>query len=281
MTFRELVQTQEIIVAPGAYDAVSALLVERAGFPVAYITGLVNEASDLGFPDLGLTTASEIVRRASTVVGAVGVPVVCDADTGFGGALNVHRTVRMFEAAGVGGVHIEDQTFPKRCGALAGKRVIVAEDFARRIRVAADARRTKDFVLIARTDAEALGIDEVIRRLNLYVENGADMGMLGGFYSLEASRRIAREVRAPLVVCASDPSHFDCQPDYSVDDMRAAGVRMLIYWHLPLFAAMKGVERALVSLRERGTAGQLAGDLSTYDEYAEVLGLARWLELGD
>ena len=140
MLFRELLETQDIIVAPGAYDVVSAQIIERAGFPVAYLSGLGNEASDLGCPDLGLTSSTEIIRRAANMAQAVSVPVLCDADTGFGGVMNLHRTIRMFEIAGLSGVHIEDQTFPKRCGVLAGKQVIAAEEFAEKVRVAVDAR---------------------------------------------------------------------------------------------------------------------------------------------
>lgn len=122
--------------------------------------------------------------------------------------MNVYRTVRSFESAGVSGVHVEDQTFPKRCGVLAGKKVIAAEDFARRVRAAVDARESKDFVIIARTDAKAsLGMEEVIRRLNMYVDNGADMAMLGGFYSLDEYKRIVTEVKAPIVACASCHAH--------------------------------------------------------------------------
>ena len=149
MLFRELIENHEIIVAPGAYDVVSAQVIENAGFPIAYITGLGNEESDLGSPDSGLTTSTDIVRRAGNVAQSVGVPVVCDADTGFGGALNVFRTINIFESAGVSGVHIEDQTFPKRCGVLHGKKVIPAEQFARKVRPAVDARKSKDFVIIA------------------------------------------------------------------------------------------------------------------------------------
>src|SRR5208282_6052702 len=157
MRFRELLDKEEIIIAPAAYDAVSAQIIEKAGFPLAYLSGLGNEASDLRYPDLGLTTVTDIVRKAGTIAGVVNVPVVCDADTGFGGGLNICRTVRMFETAGVSGIHIEDQTFPKRCAALRGKRLIDAEQFAKRIRTAADARKNADFVIIARTDSKVAG----------------------------------------------------------------------------------------------------------------------------
>ncbi len=282
MLFRELIETQDIIIAPGAYDVVSAQIIEKAGFPIAYITGLGNEASDLGCPDLGLTTSTELIRRAGNVVRSVSVPVVCDADTGFGGALNVYRTIRMFESAGISGVHIEDQTFPKRCGVLAGKKVIPAEDFARRVRAAVDARESKDFVIIARTDAKAsLGIEEVIRRLNMYVENGADMAMLGDFYSLDVYKRIVTEVKAPIVACASCHAHFSFQPDFSVDEWKKTGVKMVLYWHLPLFAAMKAVTRVVNMLKDSGTTQQMSEELVTYEEYEEVVKLSKWLSIDE
>ena len=282
MEFRELVDKEEMITAPAAYDVVSAQIVEKAGFPLVYISGLGNEASDLGYPDLGLTTASEIVRKAGNVAGAVSVPVVCDADTGFGGGLNICRTIQMFETAGVGGVHIEDQTFPKRCGALAGKRIIDAEQFARRIRTAADARKSSDFVIIARTDSKfSGGVDEAVRRLNMYVENGADMAMVGDFYSFEEYLRLAKEVKAPLVVCAADPDHFPVQPDFTLEEWKKIGVKIVLYWYLPLFAAMKAVERVLISLKKTGSIGDVVNDLSTYKEYEQVVDLDKWLKIGE
>ncbi len=282
MRLRELVDQEEIIIAPAAYDVVSALIIEKAGFPLTYLTGLGNEASDLGYPDLGLTTVTEIVRKAGNIAGVVNVPVVCDADTGFGGGLNIYRTVRMFEAAGVSGVHIEDQTFPKRCGVLAGKQVIAAEHFAKRIRTAADARKGSDFVIIARTDSKISGgVGEAVRRLNMYVENGADMAMVGDFYSLEEYLRLAKEVSAPVVVCAADPEHFPAQPDFTLDQWKKTGVKMVLYWYLPLFAAMKAVERAVVSLKQTGSIKEIVDDLSTYGEYAKTLDLDKWLKVDE
>lgn len=282
MLFRELLEKEDIIIAPGAYDVVSAQIIEKAEFPVAYITGLGNEASDLGCPDVGLTTATEIVRRAANVVQAVNVPVLCDADTGFGGAMNLYRTIRMFESAGVSGVHIEDQTFPKRCGVLAGKQVISAEEFVRKVRTAVDARRSEDFVIIARTDAKAsLGVDEAIRRLKLYVEHGADMAALGDFYTLEEYQRIVKEVKVPIVACASDHSHFSLQPDFSVDEWKKAGVKMVIYWHLPLFAAMKAVESVVKKLKDTGTTRQMRNEVFTYEEYEKIVKLQKWLNIDE
>jgi len=282
LRFRDLIEAHEIIIAPGAYDVVSAQIIENAGFPVAYITGLGNEASDLGSPDLGLTTSTEIIGRASRVVQSVGVPVVCDADTGFGSALNVFRTIRIFESAGVSGVHIEDQTFPKRCGVLKGKEVISAEEFAGKVRAAVDARKSKDFVVIARTDAKAsLGIEEVIRRLNTYVENGADMAMLGDFYSIDEFKRIVKAVKAPLVVCAAVQDHFSIQPDISIDEWRKIGVKMVLYWHLPLFAAMRAVTKVVNMLKDNVMIRQMGDELFSYKEYEKVLKLSKWLHIGE
>lgn len=278
MKLRELLDKKEIIIAPAAYDVVSAQIIERAGFPIAYLSGLGNEASDLGYPDLGLTSVVEIVRKAGNIAGVVNVPVVCDADTGFGGDINVCRTVSMFETAGVSAVHIEDQTFPKRCGALRGKQVIGAEQFAKRIRVAADARKNRDFMIIARTDsAVSGGIDEAIRRLNIYIENGADMAMVGDLYSLDQYLRLAREVKAPLVACAADPGRFQIQPDLTLDQWKKTGVKIVLYWYLPLFAAMKAVQRAVFSLKQTGSVKEIVQELFTYQEYAETVALDKWL----
>ncbi|GAB4284536.1 MAG: isocitrate lyase/PEP mutase family protein [Deferrisomatales bacterium] len=282
MSFRRLLDTHEILVAPGAYDALSAKVVAQAGFPLVYVTGLGNEASDLGCPDLGLTTATELVRRAGTICQAVEVPVVCDADTGFGGPANVARTVRLFEAAGVSAIHLEDQTFPKRCGVLAGKQVVPARGFARALRGAADARRGREFALIARTDAKgAEGVEGVVDRLRLYAENGADLVMLGDFYSREEYERIVAEVPAPVVACAADPDHFDRQPDFTVDQWRAMGVKMVVYWYLPLFAALHAVREAVGHLGREGSIEGLRPRLATYRDYAATVELDRWLGLGE
>lgn len=280
MKFSELLDKEEIIFAPAAYDVVSAQIIEKAGFPLAYLSGLGNEASDLGYPDLGLATVAEVVRKAGNIVGALSVPVVCDADTGFGGDINICRTVNMFEAAGVGAIHIEDQTFPKRCGAIEGKQIIGAEQFAKRIRTAVDARKNRDFVIIARTDSKVDGgIDEAIRRLNLYIENGADMAMVGDFYTFDQYLRLVREVDGPLVACAADPSRFHIQPDFRLDQWRKTGVKMVLYWYLPLFAAMKAVQKAVSSLKQTGSIKEIIEELFTYKEYAETVDLNKWIRI--
>jgi 2-methylisocitrate lyase-like PEP mutase family enzyme len=279
---RELLDKEEVIIAPAAYDVVSAQIIEKAGFPLAYLSGLGNEASDLGYPDLGLASVSELVRKAGNIASVVKVPVVSDADTGFGEEINLRRTVLMFQAAGVSGIHIEDQTFPKRCAALRGKQIVDAKQFAQKIRTAVDAKKNKDFVIIARTDCKvAGGIDEAVRRLNIYIENGADMAMVGDLYTFEQYLRLAREVKAPLIACAADPQHFHIQPDFTLDQWKKTGVKIVLYWYLPLFAAMKAVQSAVQSLKQTGSIKEILGRLFTYKEYAETVDLDDWLNKAD
>ncbi len=164
--FRNLMGSDQIIVAPGAYDGVTARLIEHAGFPAVYMTG-AGTAATLGYPDLGLVTMTEMVANAATLARSVNIPVIADADTGYGNELNVTRAVREYESRGVAGIHIEDQVAPKRCGHLDGKEIISADEFVAKIRAAVAARRDPDFVIIARTDARAVaGFDEAIARAN-------------------------------------------------------------------------------------------------------------------
>src|SRR5919201_1568569 len=166
---RQMLAEPGIVVAPGAYDGFSARLIEAAGFHAIYMTGAGTAASHLGQPDLGLTTLTEMAAHASHLASCISLPLIADADTGYGNALNVVRTVREYEKAGVAGLHIEDQVAPKKCGHIAGKQVIPAKEFAEKIRAAVEYRTDPDFVIIARTDARAVtGLDDAIARANLY-----------------------------------------------------------------------------------------------------------------
>lgn len=281
MSVLSIVERHDVLQIPGAYDALSARLISQAGYPLVYFSGLGNEASDLGVPDLGLTTASELVGRASNIVQGLDVPLICDADTGFGGHVNVARTVRQFEAAGVGAIHLEDQSFPKRCGVLEGKQVIAAESFAEVIETALAARRGDGLCIIARSDAKAAeGVEGVIERLRLYVEAGAQMAMLGDFYTLDEYARIAAALSVPLIAVAADRDHADRQPDFTRAQWREAGVRLVLYWHLPLFAALAAVREAVEALRHDGSTEAVPW-VAGYDDYAEVTDLEDWLRLGD
>src|SRR5712691_4419325 len=176
--FRELLRHDGMVVAPGAYDCITARLIERAGFDAVYMTG-AGTAAMLGYPDFGLVTMSEMVANAGRIAAAVGVPVIADADTGYGNELNVVRTVREYEKRGVAGIHIEDQGFPKKCGHLDNKVLIPLEDYLAKIRAAASAKCDPGFLIVARTDARAvLGFEEAIRRANAALEAGADMAFV-------------------------------------------------------------------------------------------------------
>lgn len=281
-TFLETLKQHDIIQAPAAYDVVSARIIAQAGCPLVYLSGLANEASDLGLPDLGFTNAAEIVRRAGAIARVVDRPVVSDADTGFGGTVNVIRTVRDFEAAGVSAIHLEDQVFPKRCGVLAGKACIAPEAFAKVVAAARAARRSDAFAVVARTDAKGQdGVQGVIDRLKRYADAGADAAMLGDFYTATDYERMARDVPVPLVACAADPDHFDVQPDFSRAAWRDMGVRLVIYWHLPLFAATRAVREAVQHLARHGSLTEPPLVTDAYRDYARAVDLDHWLRIAD
>src|SRR5260370_12982469 len=176
--FRALLQRDGMVVAPGAYDCITAKLIEQAGFATVYMTG-AGTAASLGYPDFGLVTMSEMVANAGRIAAAVELPVIADADTGYGNELNVFRTIREFERLGVAAIHIEDQEFPKKCGHLEGKQIVPREDWLAKIRAAAAARRDQDFMIIARTDARAIaGFDEAVAPANAALAAGADMAFV-------------------------------------------------------------------------------------------------------
>lgn len=279
MSLKRLLSENDLLVTMSSYDALSARIVEQAGFPFCSVSGLSIEASGLGAPDLGLVTSVEMARRAGDIVQAINIPVMCDADTGFGGATNVTRTIRMLEATGVAAAHIEDQSFPKRCGILAGKSVIGLEQAARKIRAAADARRSPDFQIIARCDAKGLGVDEVIKRLNTYVENGADIGMLGECYGVDEYSRISREVKAPILACAVDKMNVHRQPYMKHDDWRRTGVRIVVYWHALLFASIRALQQVAQRVHDDETNENVEDQIASYDEYADVVRLKEWLDI--
>jgi 2-methylisocitrate lyase-like PEP mutase family enzyme len=197
---RDLLRQDGMVVAPGAYDCISARVIEQAGFAAVYMTGAGTSAT-LGYPDFGLVTMSEMAENAGRIATAVGVPVIADADTGYGNELNVTRTVREYEKRGVAGLHIEDQGFPKKCGHLDNKTVIPLEEYLPKIRAAAAARRDPDFLVIARSDARAvLGFEEAVRRVNAALDAGADMAFLEAPQTPEEVEAVPRLVRGPCLL---------------------------------------------------------------------------------
>src|SRR5918999_4272670 len=190
---RHMLQEPGIVAAPGAYDCLTARLIQQARFPAVYMTGAGTSVAKLGYPDLALATASEMIANAAEIAAAVNVPVIADADTGYGGVLNVQRTIRQYEWAGVAAVHIDVQEFPKRCGHLDNKRVVPVEDMVQKIRAAVDARTDEDFVIIVRTDALAVtGWDDTMRRCEEYVKAGADALFIEALRTPEEAERASQ-----------------------------------------------------------------------------------------
>ncbi len=235
-----------MVIAPGAYDAIGARLIEQAGFPAVYMTGAGTSAAR-GFPDFGLLTMSEMVDNAAVMARSISVPLIADCDTGYGNELNVTRAVREFEARGVAAVHIEDQVSPKRCGHLDGKQVVAREEFVSKIRAAVEARQDAAFVIIARTDARAaLAFDEAIWRANAALDAGADVTFVEAPQTLDEVRLVPREVHGP---CLLNVVPGGRTPILDLHDAEAMGYRIAILPTLMLQAAIEAGDAALATLK--------------------------------
>jgi 2-methylisocitrate lyase-like PEP mutase family enzyme len=274
--FRDLLRRDEMIVAPGAYDAISALTIQQAGFHAVYMTGSGTAAS-LGYPDIGLVTMSEMVENAARIARAVSIPLIADADTGYGNELNVVRTVREFEARGVAGIHIEDQVSPKRCGHLDGKEVVPRDAFVAKIRAAVFARRSPDFIVIARTDARAvMGLDEAVARANEALSAGADMAFVEAAQSLDELARIPREVRGPCVLNLIAGGRT---PLIGFDDAASMGYRVAILPGVLFRNAIATFDRVLSELKSLRAIGPVATTGPIEDGFRRF-GLDEWSAIG-
>lgn len=262
----------EMIVAPGVYDCVTAKLVEQAGYDAAYMTG-AGTAATLGFPDYGLVVMSEMAENAARICTSVSIPVIADADTGFGNELNVTRTVREYARAGVAAIHIEDQEFPKKCGHLDDKRVIPLDEFLPKIRAAAAVGASEDVLIIARTDARAtLGLDEAVRRANAALDAGADVAFVEAPVSMEEVAAIPRLVRGP---CLLNIVWKGKTPDVAFEDARTMGYRMAILPGLLLAGVMEACEAVLEETARRGRHAALSPNLSV-NEIFRRMGAEEW-----
>jgi 2-methylisocitrate lyase-like PEP mutase family enzyme len=277
---RELLAGGEPVVAPGAYDALTAQLVESAGFPAVYMTGFGVTASLVGRPDVGLLTMTEMVQTARRIVSAVGVPVIADADTGYGNALNVVRTVTEYEAAGVAGIHLEDQVAPKRCGHLEGKQVVPAETMVDRVRAAAAARRNPDFVLIARTDARAAeGLDAAVERARRYRDAGADVLFVEALRSDAEIEAVAEEFRGtPLLFNWAEGGKT---PPTGLARLRELDFRIVITPISTLLAATRAVQQVLARIAEDGTPISAVDGLPGLTEFVDLVGMAEVQDIAE
>lgn len=267
------------VIAPGVYDCISAKVVERAGFDAAFVSGAAVTASVLGYPDVGLQTMPEILGQVRNMARAVDIPLLVDVDTGYGNALSMMRTVREFESAGAAGIFFEDQTFPKRCGHFEGKKLISTDEMAVKVRAACEARRSGDFVIVARTDGRALeGLDGAIKRAQAYVEAGADVIYVEALLSEEEMRQAAREINAPLQANMSEGSRKTPVVHYEV--LHEIGFKIISYSGLLQRTAIKNMQNALDVLRKEGSAESLFPDrLCTLIDRSELLGLHRFYAL--
>lgn len=270
---RELLAEPEPLMAPGAYDALSARLVEQAGFDVVYMTGFGTTASLIGRPDVGLLTGSEMVDNARRIVSAVDVPVIADGDTGYGNAINVVRTVQLYEQAGVAGIQLEDQVMPKKCGHMSGKAVIGTDEMVGKIAAAVAARTDPDFVVIARTDAVAVhGVDEAIARARAFAAAGADVLFVEAPTSEEDIARVAAELKgtAPLVFNWAEGGRT---PPLSYERIAELGYSLVIYPIGTLLAATAGIRSVLATLRADRVPTAALPTLPSFEEFTDLIGL--------
>ncbi|MCW5954576.1 MAG: methylisocitrate lyase, partial [Propionibacteriaceae bacterium] len=253
----------EPLMVPGVINALHAKMAERAGFRAIYLSGAVLSAS-LGLPDVGLVTQSEFIAACRPIVAATSLPLICDADTGFGEALNVERAVKEFVAAGVAGIHLEDQEMPKRCGHLSGKKLVSTDTMCSKLRAAAAARTDPDFVIIARTDARGVtGFDDAVDRARAYLLAGADVIFVEALKSAEEFRLFALAVDAPLL---ANMTEFGQSPNLPFSELAQMGYRLVIYPVTAFRLAMKAAENLLAALRQAGSQERLLPAMLTRQE---------------
>ena len=274
---RELLNAKEILVAPGAFDVLTAKIIQATGFQAVYMTGYGTSASLVGQPDVGLLTMTEMVSRARNIAAAVDVPVIADGDTGYGNPLNVMRTVREYEAAGVNGIQLEDQVFPKKCGHMLGRKLIPAEEMVQKIRAAVKARQDENFTIVARTDARtSMGFDEALRRSRMYDEAGADVIFIESPESEEEMQRINEEFDKPTLANMLEGGRT---PIPTVDRLQELGFGITIYCVGPLYAAAKAVRDYMLELKEKGTPVGKIQNMITFEEFNQFIGLDEYRKL--
>jgi 2,3-dimethylmalate lyase len=274
---RKLLERPGLVMAPGVADALNARLVAQAGFEAIYMTGSGTSVGRLGMPDIGLLTVVEMADNAARIADASDLPLISDADTGYGGPINVQRTVRMFEKAGAAAIHIEDQTWPKRCGHLSGKTLVPMEEMQAKIRAACDARVDQDFVIIARTDAIAVdGLEAALERAEAYAEVGADMIFV-------ESPRTPEELAAPPMRLKV-PNLFNMAssgktPFLPKEELEALGYKLAIYPNFAMLCAVPVVQHYLSELKTQGTVAHLVNQMASFRELFEIAGMADVREL--
>lgn len=274
---RALLKGPGLLQVPGVIDAIGARLVAEVGFDALYMTGAGTTASRLGWPDVGLLTMTEMADNAQRIAEASGLPLIADADTGYGGPLNVQRTVRCYERAGVAGLHIEDQSWPKRCGHLDGKTLISQEEMAANIRAACDARTDPDLVIIARTDAIAVeGFERALERAQCYQEAGADVIFVEAPRDLDQLARIPKSLRVPALYNMASSGKTPFLP---AEKIRELGFALAIYPNYMLLAAIPAMRGVLEELKSTGTVEGMIGRIASFRDLFDLMGMPKVREL--
>lgn len=274
---RSLLREQNILIVPGAADALTGRLIEEAGFDAVYATGAGIANAQFALPDIGLLSLTEMVMPIRRLVEAVDVPVIADADTGYGNPLNVMRTVREYEHAGVAAIQLEDQINPKKCGHFSGKEVIPANEMVQKLRAAVAARSDPDLVLIARTDALATqGFDEAVKRARLYAENGADMLFVEAPTERDQVARLPKEIGAPLLFNLTEGAK---SPLFSTPELQAFGYKIVIYPNMLLRVALRAMQQSLSVLKAEGSSASLLPRMVDWQERQRLVRLHEFEEL--
>jgi carboxyvinyl-carboxyphosphonate phosphorylmutase len=274
----DLIARGEMVLAPGCYDALGARLVEEAGFDAAYMTGFGTAASRLGRPDVGLLTLTEMADNARRIAQAVEIPVIADADTGYGNPINVIRTVREYEAAGIAAVHIEDQVMPKKCGHMEGKQLIGADEMVAKVKAAVAARRSPGFLIIARTDARAPeGLDAAVGRARAYRDAGADVLFIEAPQSVEEIETIGGSFNdVPLLFNYAEGGKT---PPVTHEQLRRLGFSIVIFPISTLLTATAAMRAALAQIKADGTPIELLGEMLPFNDFLDFIGLPEIREL--
>lgn len=268
---RELFKQNKLVVAPGAHDALTAKIIAKMGFDAVYMTGYGQSASHLGSPDVGLMTMTEMVMRAANTVEATGIPVIADADTGFGNAVNVTRTVREYEKAGVAVIQLEDQVLPKKCGHMTGRQLVSLEEMLGKIRAAVDTRINPDLMIMARTDARTIqGIDAAIERGLAFVENGADIVFIESPESIEEMALINEKI--PCLTLAN-MVEGGRTPMPTNSELEKLGYNVVIYPTASTYMTTKSMMRLWQALKQDGTTKGMIDEMVTFQEFNDMIGL--------
>jgi 2-methylisocitrate lyase-like PEP mutase family enzyme len=269
-SLKQLLQRDSILVVPASYDMVSGKLVERAGFEAVYLSGYGHSASHLGLPDAGLISFSEMLERVQHLVRCVGIPVLADGDTGFGGVANVRRTVQEFEWAGAQAIQLEDQEIPKKCGHTPGKRLVEAAEMASKVEAAVAARRSDAFQIIARTDAlSVLGLEEALRRARLYKAAGADILFVESPTTTAEIQQIGASLEGPLMINQIERGKTPLLP---AQELQRLGFKIAAYALTTLMASVRAVQSALQALKQGASPESYIDDIATFEELDELLG---------